>query len=137
MNAKLQSRSNCRKAGSMKSEIDFITTRSRTLAICSGLALLEPGFLIAWARSLLNMYVPALRSALISERFSSSLLLKALIVTLSSPRDSGLRFEISFHALRRDSLSEMVRSAEVEFISRSMCRRGDTTDTGGILYGVA
>src|SRR5260370_1434291 len=46
--------------------MDFITTLSRTLAICKGLGLFDPGLLIAWARSLLKTYLPALNLAEIS-----------------------------------------------------------------------
>jgi hypothetical protein len=47
------------------------------------------------------------------------------------------RLEISFHALRRNSLSEMVRSAEDEFITKVFAACGERSDAGGIIYGVA
>src|SRR6266404_2420667 len=118
MNAKLQSRFDPRKAGSMKRAIAFITTLSRTVAICSGRGFFDPGLLIAWARSLLNTYMFARSSALISERFSSSRALNAFIVTLSSPLERIFRLEMSCHALRRDCLSETVRRADTGFMTK-------------------
>src|SRR5581483_5405946 len=116
MNAKLQDKLNWRNAGSMNRASAFITTLSRTLAIWIGLGFVEPGFLMACARSLLNTYVPSFSCVLMSARFSSKRLLNALIVTLSKPFDNMLRLEISFHAVRRKSLSEMARRAEVDLI---------------------
>ena len=51
-----------------------------------------------------------------SERFSSKWLLNVFIVILSNPLDRKLRLEISLHALRKNSRSEIVRMAEVAFI---------------------
>src|SRR5262249_15889502 len=118
---KLHSKLNWRKAGSMNSASAFMTTLSRTLAIWSGRGFVDPGLLMACARSLLNAYVPALSCALISPRFSSNPILNAFIVTLSKPLDNILRLEISFQALRRKSLSEIARRADVHFIQK-YCR---------------
>jgi len=51
--------------------------------------------------------------------------LEGLNVTLSSPRESGFFFDISFHALRRDSLSEMILSADVERMIERLAACGE------------
>ena len=86
---------------------------------------------------MLKTYVLVLSSTLISERFSSNRLLNAFIVTLSSPLERMFRLEISFQALRRNSLSETVRRADAGFMMKVFAACGETTDAGGILYGVA